>query len=214
MSLSLIIFDCDGVILESVDAKTRAFHRIGLEYGEEVADRLSLYHSLNGGINRMQKFEWLFTEVLNKPFTDADKERLNSLFVDYCYDEIAKCQLVPGITDVLNHWHGKVPLYVASGAPHQELQLILKLRNLNHYFTGIYGAPPAKTQLLRNILQETNIHPNQTVMIGDSRTDQVAAEAVQCHFYGRGEYFKHSGYPWHEDLTKLNEYLTMLSQEL
>ena len=27
MALSLIVFDCDGVILESVDAKTKAFGR-------------------------------------------------------------------------------------------------------------------------------------------------------------------------------------------
>ena len=28
MALSLIVFDCDGVILESVDAKTKAFGQV------------------------------------------------------------------------------------------------------------------------------------------------------------------------------------------
>ena len=38
MALSLIVFDCDGVLLESVDVKTRAFARIGEEYGAEARD--------------------------------------------------------------------------------------------------------------------------------------------------------------------------------
>ena len=50
-------------------------------------------------------------------------------------------------------------------------------------------------------------------MIGDSSTDQYAAEAVGTLFYGRGDYFKNSGYPWYQDLTRLNEYLERLAAE-
>ena len=63
MALSLIVFDCDGVILESVDAKTQAFARIGAEFGEEARDRLVAYHAMYGGVSRYKKFEWMFQEV-------------------------------------------------------------------------------------------------------------------------------------------------------
>ena len=33
MALSLIVFDCDGVILESVDAKTKAFGQVAEPLG-------------------------------------------------------------------------------------------------------------------------------------------------------------------------------------
>ena len=33
MALSLIVFDCDGVILESVDAKTKAFAQVAEPLG-------------------------------------------------------------------------------------------------------------------------------------------------------------------------------------
>lgn len=46
MALSLIVFDCDGVILESVDAKTKAFAQVAEPLGAEARDRLVLYHTL------------------------------------------------------------------------------------------------------------------------------------------------------------------------
>ena len=47
MALSLIVFDCDGVILESVDAKTKAFGQVAEPLGAEARDRLLLYHTLH-----------------------------------------------------------------------------------------------------------------------------------------------------------------------
>ena len=51
MALSLIVFDCDGVILESVDAKTKAFGQVAEPLGAEARDRLLLYHTLPGGVS-------------------------------------------------------------------------------------------------------------------------------------------------------------------
>ena len=213
MSLSLIMFDCDGVILESVDAKTRAFARIGSDYGPEAAEQLVAYHNLHGGMSRYRKFEWLFTQVLDRPITEEMQQDLNTQFTGYCLDEVNRCPLVPGVQEVLDRWKGRVPMYVASGAPHDELVEVLTMRKLAGYFDGIYGSPPAKTALLQKILEKTGIHPANAIMIGDSSTDQHSAEAVTTRFYGRGEYFRHSGHPWHADLTLLNDHLEELFAE-
>lgn len=207
MTLSLIIFDCDGVILESVDAKTHAYERVGEQYGKEAGQRLKEYHSKNGGVNRTLKFEWFCKEVLHKEPEPGEIDSLCSLFAKYSLDEVLHSQTVPGVIEVIKAWKGRVPMYVASGAPHNELNTVLKKHGLTGYFDGIYGAPPGKTDLLKKILAETGLAPCETVMVGDSGTDQYAAEAVQCHFYGRGEYFRHSGHPWHTDLTQLTTYL-------
>ena len=90
---------------------------------------------------------------------------------------------------------------------------VLTQRGLGRYFEGIQGSPPGKTDVLRNIVIEAGVRPSDTIMIGDSSTDQYAAETVRTRFYGRGEYFRHSGYPWHEDLTRLNEHLEELFAE-
>ena len=213
MALSLIVFDCDGVILESVDVKTQAFARIGAEFGQEARDRLVAYHRIHGGVSRYKKFEWFYREVLGRTISKEEMETLGEKFAAHAYAEVMRCPLVPGVREVLDHWHGRTPMYVASGAPHAELMTILAERGLDRFFAGIHGSPPGKAELLRGIVAGLRVHPSDAIMIGDSMTDQYAAEAAQTRFYGRGEYFRHSGYPWHEDLTRLNEHLEELSAE-
>ncbi len=210
MALHLIVFDCDGILLESMDIKTRAFQRVGREISAEAAEGLAAYHRLNGGVSRFKKFEWLYATYKDRAITDEEKEALNQAFKKATLEEIAKCPLVPGAQGVLDHWKERVPMYVASGAPEEELRMILQNRGLAKYFEGVYGSPTVKTQLLRSIVQHAGVYPRDAVMIGDARTDQYAAEAVGTQFYGRGEYFKDSGHPWHSDLTRLNEHLEEL----
>lgn len=210
MALALIVFDCDGVLLESMDIKGRAFRRIGAAFGPELADRLALYHHMHGGVNRCKKFAWLYAEAEGRAITEAELEALNERFAAIILEEMQQCALVPGAREVLERWQGRAPLYVASGAPQGELRLFLGQRGLTSYFAGIFGAPPGKTQLLRSIIAHAGVRPADVVMVGDSRVDQQAAEAAQTRFYGRGELFKHSGHPWHRDLTGLNAHLEKL----
>lgn len=211
MPLDSIVFDCDGVILESMDIKTKAFRRIGGEISEEAADALAAYHRMHGGVSRFRKFEWLFATYKGRAVTDQEKEALNGRFREIALEEVANCPLVPGAQEVLDRWHGRVPMYVASGAPEEELRMILQRRGLSGYFAEICGSPEVKTRILRAIVQRAGVNPQHVVMIGDASTDQHAAETVGTRFYGRGEYFRHSGHPWHDDLTQLNEYLEALS---
>lgn len=213
MALSLIVFDCDGVLLESVEVKTQAFARIGEEFGPEARDKMVAYQRMHGGVSRYKKFEWLYRDVLGRSISEEELSALNEKFVQYAYDAVMHCPLVPGAQEVLERWHGRTPMHVASGAPHGELVRILEARGLSRYFAGIQGSPPGKTEVLRGIVTQAGVHPSDVIMIGDASTDQYAAEAVRTQFYGRGEYFRHSGYPWHEDLTRLNEHLEALFAE-
>ncbi|MEG2005689.1 MAG: HAD hydrolase-like protein, partial [Bilophila sp.] len=201
------VFDCDGVILESVDAKTEAFAQVAEPYGEEARDRLVLFHRLHGGVSRREKFDWLFREVLGRQITPEEMETLCARFVTFALDNVLNAPLVPGILDVLDRWKGRVPLYVCSGTPQAELVTILTQRKLAPYFTGISGTPPAKAEQLKAIVRKEGVDPADAVMVGDASTDRLAAEAAGTRFYGRGAAFTASGYPWGEDLTALNAWL-------
>ena len=213
MALDLIIFDCDGIILESMDIKSMAFYRIGKEISEEAADSLAMYHRMHGGVSRFKKFEWLYETYHGRAITEEEKQALNERFKKIAMDEVSRCALVPGIQGVLDSWLDRVPMYVASGAPEEELRMILEKRGLSKYFVGMHGSPTVKTLLVRAIVQHAGVHPGNSIMIGDSRADQYAAEAVGTRFYGRGEYFDLTGHPWHTDMTRLNGYLEELCEE-
>ena len=54
----IFIFDFDGVIAESVSAKTDAFREMYLPYGEEIANQVVDYHINHGGVSRFEKFKY------------------------------------------------------------------------------------------------------------------------------------------------------------
>lgn len=211
MKVELVVFDCDGVLLESVDAKSRAFARCVEGLAPDAPERLIAYHLAHGGVSRQKKFEWLYREVLGREIDTAEMDRLCGRFTELCYDEVLHAEFVPGAQKVLQAWAGRLPLYVASGAPQDELRTILRDRGLTVCFKGVYGSPPAKADLLRRIASMENIDPAAMLMVGDSSTDMEAAEAVGAMFYGRGLAFQESGHPWGEDLTGLADYLAGLT---
>ena len=62
-----IIFDCDGVILNSNNLKTQAFYDIALEWGSDIADEFVLYHRRHGGLSRYVKFNHFIENILRLP---------------------------------------------------------------------------------------------------------------------------------------------------
>ena len=207
MALKCLVFDCDGVILDSVPVKTRAFARLAEPYGEEARDRFVMYHTVHGGVSRYKKFEWFFREILDREITPAESEEWGRRFAEYALDEVRRCELIPGIARVLEHWQGKLPLYVCSGAPHEELNFILKERGLDSCFTGIYGSPPSKAKLLAMIVDKACVLPDEVLMVGDASTDRNAAEEVGTLFYGTGPDLRGGDFPWGPDLTGLDAWI-------
>ncbi|MCC8194579.1 MAG: HAD hydrolase-like protein [Deltaproteobacteria bacterium] len=207
MALSCIVFDCDGIILESVDAKTAAFSRISDEVAPNLTGSFIDYVVLHGGVSRFEKFSWLIRQAFGRDITPEESRDFGEKFIHYCLEAVVASPLVPGFEETAKRWHGRVPLYVASGTPQYELDEVLRRRGLDGYFTKIYGTPPAKAALLLNALRDSGAAPEETVMVGDSKTDMDAAIIAGTLFYGRGDYFKNTHWPWGSDLTPLNDYL-------
>ncbi|MDR0828406.1 MAG: HAD hydrolase-like protein [Desulfovibrio sp.] len=212
MAVELVVFDCDGVILESLEIKTLAFRRLGEDYGPEAALRLEDYHRLHGGLSRYKKFAWFFREVLGREISPAEEESLNAKFVRLSGEELLRCPLVPGARESLDSLFGRLPLYVASGTPEEELGFILEKRGLAAYFVKICGSPPLKEDILRSIVDESGTRAENCLMVGDAETDRAAAAKVGTMFYGRGAYFRDLGCPWHQDMTRLAGWIESLNR--
>ena len=59
-----LIFDCDGVVLNSNKVKTEAFYEtVVKKYGSQAATALADHHKTNGGISRYKKFEFFLIDV-------------------------------------------------------------------------------------------------------------------------------------------------------
>jgi len=203
----IIVLDCDGVILESVDAKTIAFARVVEKYGDKAKERMIDYHLAHGGVSRFLKFAWFYREVLGRKISESEGKELGSLFNLYCFEEVLSSPFVPGAVEFISEYSGKLPLFIISGTPHEELLEIVKARKIGHFFRGIYGSPPGKSELLAQVIQREGVLPKETLMVGDSSTDFEAAVKLGTYFYGRGKQFNSSKYPWGDDLTGLSGFI-------
>ena len=60
-----IIFDFDGVVVESGDIKTQAFANLYRTHGEAIMAEVARYHRLNGGMSRYQKFHYFQLKIMH-----------------------------------------------------------------------------------------------------------------------------------------------------
>lgn len=182
--LKAVVFDFDGIILESVDLKTRSFHALFHDHPQDL-DRIVQLHLENGGLSRYEKFEIIYRDYLRQPLSEVERSRLDQEFSAFVAKEILACPFVPGALEFLVRESGHVPFFVVSGTPEAELREIVQLRKLDRYFCRIYGSPRGKDVLLREILTVNSLQSSEVVFVGDSMTDLMASASAGVHFVGR-----------------------------
>lgn len=172
----VIVFDFDGVILDSASIKTEAFR--ALFNSEELVE----YHIRNTGIARKVKFRYYLEKIAGEPVTDEKLERLNERFKKIVLEKIRTAPLIPGVPELLERYWQQKPLYICSGTPRDELEEIIAIHRIRKYFRGVYGQPREKPDILREIFRIEASHPGETVFIGDGISDYEAARSVGAEF--------------------------------
>ena len=61
-----IAFDCDGVLINSNEIKTKSFLNTVLPYGENEAKSFIKYHKENFGVSRYEKFNFFLENIIKK----------------------------------------------------------------------------------------------------------------------------------------------------
>jgi len=100
--LSAVVFDCDGVLIESNAIKTLAFGQTVDEFGQKAMDQLMNHHRENGGISRFKKFEWFYREVVNAPLSDEMMNTLCDRFTQLCIESVLDASKVLMVGDAVN----------------------------------------------------------------------------------------------------------------
>ncbi len=179
-----VALDFDGVILESIQVKARAFRVLFQDYPDHIEQILRL-HLDKGGMSRFEKFRIIYRDYLKKSLDERESERLSREFSELITREMLACPYVPGAIEFLRRRATSLPLFIVSGAPEEELRAIVSRRNLADYFNGLYGSPRLKPRLLSEILDGNGWSPQEMVMVGDSIIDFEAADSLGIPFIGR-----------------------------
>ncbi|WP_240455537.1 HAD family hydrolase [Halomonas faecis] len=179
-----LVFDFDGVILDSARLKRQAFADLYADEPNEQHRDVVAYLERRGGQPREVKFRHIEGHILGR---DASEPRIQTLcrrFKERVEQRLFEAKAIPGAQAFLERWAGHLPLYLLSATPETELKAITARRGLDRYFLEVIGAPPDKVTGLRNLLVRRDHAPATTVMIGDSYNDYRAARSNGTAFIG------------------------------
>lgn len=178
---STIIFDCDGVILNSNRIKTEAFRSAVMPYGASAAEALVQHNVANGGVSRYLKFEHFLANIVTRICPEVvpgiDAPGLDELLAAYSQEVregLMACSVAEGLFELKSATkHAR--WMIISGGDQEELSDIFMLRGISPLFDGrIFGSPVTKDQIVAREIKKDNIlFP--ALFLGDSRLDYEVA---------------------------------------
>lgn len=176
-----IIFDCDGVILNSNKIKTDAFYQTTKYLGDDIAKNFIEYHKKNAGVSRYKKFKYLINEIMKQKFDENLYNYFLNSYSNLLKKDLMICEIVEGLKE-FRKFTKHANWLVVSGSDQKELNDLFRIRKLSHFFNGgIYGSPQDKEQILKNQIIQNNIK-KPALFIGDSIYDYSAAISMKLDF--------------------------------
>jgi HAD superfamily hydrolase (TIGR01509 family) len=179
-----VFFDFDGVIVDSVDVKTKAFCSLYQDYGPEIVAKVEAYHLANGGLSRFHKFAHFQKEFVHGPSDPETIATLSERFSCKVKNLVIAAPEIPGARTTLERLKGRLPLFLVSATPEPELRDIVEARKLISYFNSVHGAPHGKAEIVAQLLTRHRLQAASCVFIGDAMADLEAARRNGVSFIG------------------------------
>ena len=173
-----IIFDFDGVIINSHKIKTKAFYEIFKFYGKKIATKAGKFHENNIGKSRYFKFKFILKNILKKKITKKELLRLDQNFDAFVQKKIRKMMPTKNLMKFLKSQKKYHNFYISTGIPQNKIVNILKEKKLFSFFTKIYGSPRSKVEHIKEIKKKNN----NIIFIGDSLEDFKASVKTNIDF--------------------------------
>lgn len=180
-----IIFDFDGVILDSVPVKTEAFRKLFEQFPNDKVEELIKFHIKNAGISRYIKIKYFFEEILFQSVSEDEILKYANRYSELTKEELTNPKyIIKDSIDFIKENYQKYNMHIASGADENDLKYICDKLELTSYFLSINGSPRNKYEIVKDILKNNKYNKKEIILIGDSINDYVVAQKNQIAFYG------------------------------
>jgi phosphoglycolate phosphatase-like HAD superfamily hydrolase len=181
----VILWDFDGVIVDSMAVREKGFVETLKDFPEEEVSQLINYHEKNGGLSRYVKFRYFFEEIRKEEVDQKKVKELSLAFSDIMRKSLIDKRILIGeVVGFIKNHQEDFKMHVVSGSDGEELRFLCGQLGISSYFNSIEGSPTPKIELVENLLQEYKYEKKKTCLIGDSVNDKEAADRNGIDFYG------------------------------
>src|SRR3990167_7613814 len=98
--IKAILFDFDGVIVNSNEVKTKAFQELFKDYPSHI-ERITEYHLRTGGISRYIKVRYIFEEIFLQELSEADLQKMCDRYSALVKNKVVHCAYIKGAIELL-----------------------------------------------------------------------------------------------------------------
>jgi len=185
MKYRYIIFDFDGVLVETNDIRFDGFHSLFKSHNKDLVNDLIQYARLNGGKSRYDKIKYFFENILNETIS---KDKVYELALQYSQlveQKVIDALPVRGSTEFLSQYQSEFCFAIVSGSDQDELRDVCKARGIDHFFIEILGSPLSKSLNISQLLSKKRWKKELCVYLGDSLDDLETAKMNGIDFIGR-----------------------------
>lgn len=180
-----IIWDFDGVILNSANVRDDGFRAIFSSFNTQDVEAFIAYHQRNGGLSRFEKIAYFFNEILHQHITEEAIKTYSDDFSEIMQQKLTNPQyLIEDTIHFIKQHYQHKHFYIASGSEQNELRFLCENLHIAQYFQGIYGSPTKKADIIAYIITENAYNKDECILIGDSVNDYQAAMRNDIRFYG------------------------------
>ena len=184
--LKAVLFDMDGVIVDTEPLHSQAYHRMFDDINIHV-DAM-MYASFTGqSTYDICKKLCSHYDLAVGPQTLVDIKRDH---FKHLFDTDTSLRLLPGVLDLIkDYFNNNLKLVVASSASMPNINRIFERFNLNHYFLGkVSGADLKESKPHPEIFEKgaevAGCEPHQCMVIEDSTNGIEAAKAAGIYCVG------------------------------
>ena len=184
MILRHVIFDCDGVLVDSEPISMRADVALLRQHGVVISEREAHERFVGKTFQAMLDDVSAREGVVFPDGLSAVKDRM----VEEMYQ--TELRIVPGVADVLNHIKRKgLSLSIASNSPKSRVELALKLTGIASYFSGITAIADVKQgkpapEIYQRAAERAGFAAAECLVVEDSVTGVTAAVAADIRTIG------------------------------
>jgi phosphoglycolate phosphatase-like HAD superfamily hydrolase len=176
-----IVFDCDGVVLNSNQTKIDAYFEVSKRFGGTDAQAQAFvdHHVCLGSFPRNGKIEYYLNNIVKQPITEALMQQYLQAFEDVLGNTLMQCEVAVGL-DALKVATPQASWMLLSGGDQAELRRIFPRRTVGNvslaylFEAGIFGGPDTKDDVLAREKANGNIQ-FPALFLGDSKYDHQAA---------------------------------------
>lgn len=181
-----ILFDVDGVLLDSATANIDFYQELFRQGGLTVPSRDQL-----GAQNHLSIQDMIHCTYPGLPVEEVQRLKQLAETIDAGIESL---QVMPGAVDVVTRLSANYKLGIVTNRTRSGVEELWQVSSLREYFAGVAAfedtarhKPDAEP--VRYVLNRLGVQPAEAVFIGDAMTDWLASQAAGVRYimFGLGE---------------------------